>query len=181
MSEAALGVAMWRARITRVPSVVTKTIVIGEREKEEAEARHRAEIGHYQTVVRDQGTIISQLRERIQSLQAEINTRPNCSVLLGEIPTIGAILAAVSEYFRIPVDLLVGQYRHRKATLPRQVAMYLATRYAMKSTGQIGRVIGGRDHSTVFHGHQKIERLRKSDPALDQQLSDLEARLGRGR
>src|SRR5262249_32151007 len=55
----------------------------------------------------------------------------------------------------------------------RQVAMYLAKHVGGWSTTRIGRFYNGRDHSTVCHALQRIERLRDSAPDIDGLLSTL--------
>jgi hypothetical protein len=56
--------------------------------------------------------------------------------------------------------------------------MYLAARVGRWSTTIIGRFYGGRDHSTVCYGIQRIESLSESDPEVDALLADLRRRLG---
>ncbi len=64
------------------------------------------------------------------------------------------------------------------ACFNRQIAMYLAARVGRWSTTIIGRFYGGRDHSTVCYGIQRIESLSESDPEVDALLADLRRRLG---
>ena len=59
-----------------------------------------------------------------------------------------------------------------------QIAMYLAARVGRWSTTIIGRFYGGRDHSTVCYGIQRVESLSESDPEVDALLTDLRRRLG---
>lgn len=63
------------------------------------------------------------------------------------------------------------------ACFNRQVAMYLASHVGRWSTKIIGRFYGGRDHSTVCYGIQKVEALRESNPDFDALLSELEYEL----
>jgi hypothetical protein len=51
--------------------------------------------------------------------------------------------------------------------------MYLAARVGRWSTTVIGRFYGGRDHSTVCYGIQRVESLKESDPEVDGLLADL--------
>ena len=87
------------------------------------------------------------------------------------------ILNTVAEYYRIPVDDLKGKQRDKHIVLPRQVAMYLMRQETEASLLEIGQSLGGRDHSTVLHGCEKITReinentaLRKEVLAIRQQL-----------
>ncbi|HEX8983639.1 MAG TPA: chromosomal replication initiator protein DnaA [Ktedonobacterales bacterium] len=87
------------------------------------------------------------------------------------------ILNTVAEYYRIPVDDLKGKQRDKHIVMPRQVAMYLMRQETEASLLEIGQSLGGRDHSTVLHGCDKITReidenttLRKEVLAIRQQL-----------
>ena len=71
-----------------------------------------------------------------------------------------------------------GLGNSQPACFNRQVAMFLAARVGRWSTTAIGRFYGGRDHSTVCYGIQRIESLSESDPEVDALLADLSRRLG---
>ncbi len=59
---------------------------------------------------------------------------------------------------------LKARKRTRKVAEARQLAMYLMRHHAGASFPSIGEFLGGRDHSTVVHGCQAVERRRQSDP-----------------
>src|SRR5215469_7713909 len=59
----------------------------------------------------------------------------------------------------------------------RQVSMYLAKRVGRWSLSQIGRFYNGRHHTTVLHAIEKIERLRRTDEAVDALVDVLTAAL----
>jgi chromosomal replication initiator protein len=64
----------------------------------------------------------------------------------------------------VTVDELLGQNRSSKIAEPRQLAMYLLREFNEISLPQIGEILGGRDHTTVMHGINKIrenEKLKK--------------------
>jgi chromosomal replication initiator protein len=77
-----------------------------------------------------------------------------------------AVLEAVSSYFRIERDELKGQRRDKKTALARQVAMYLLREEANLGLAAIGRVLGGKDHSTVLHGCETIKSKINVDAGL---------------
>ena len=78
------------------------------------------------------------------------------------------ILAAVSERFGVRADSLVGKRRSQAIALPRQVAMYLMRHLTELSLVEIGRVFGGRDHSTVIHACKQVaERIAGDDVFRD--------------
>lgn len=79
-------------------------------------------------------------------------------------PMIRAILALVSEEYGIPVVDILSRRRSAPVIIPRQIVMYLARCLTFRSLPEIGRMIGGRDHTTVFHAIKRInERMEKSE------------------
>ena len=68
------------------------------------------------------------------------------------------IAETVARYYGIPLEQLKGKARDRQVVLPRQIAMYLMREETEAPLLRIGEVLGGRDHSTVLHGCEKIER-----------------------
>ena len=77
-----------------------------------------------------------------------------------------AILEAVANYFSVDTDLLKGPRGKKDVSLARQIAMYLLREEAKLGPTAIGRVLGGKDHSTVFKNCAKIARLINNDPHL---------------
>ncbi|MBX6343019.1 MAG: chromosomal replication initiator protein DnaA, partial [Thermomicrobiaceae bacterium] len=73
------------------------------------------------------------------------------------------IIDAVTRYYRISKKDIVGPGRRRDLVVPRQVAMYLMREETGTSLVEIGQCLGGRDHSTVLHGIEKVERTVESD------------------
>lgn len=93
---------------------------------------------------------------------------------LNRRPTVEAIQVATSIEYRIPVDELRGPSLLRAYARPRQVAMYLCRRLTKKSTPEIGRRFGGRDHSTIIHGCDNVHRLLRNDGDLREIVTRLE-------
>lgn len=73
---------------------------------------------------------------------------------------------------------VVSMKREASICRPRQVVMWLGRNVLKRTLPEIGRALGGRDHTTVISGVRKIDCLRESDPVLQQQLDDLAAALG---
>ena len=67
------------------------------------------------------------------------------------------IQVRVAEYFQVDLGDIKGVRRQRSVLYPRQVAMFLCRRLTEASLPEIGRVFGGRDHTTVMHAVEKIE------------------------
>ena len=76
------------------------------------------------------------------------------------------ILTEVANYFEIQVDDLLSRSRRRKFSLPRQVAMYLLIHEIGLAPTHVGRILGGRDHSTVIHGAGKVNGDMNEDISL---------------
>jgi chromosomal replication initiator protein len=81
------------------------------------------------------------------------------------------IAAAVSEYYGVELDLLKGQKRDRAIVTPRQIAMYLMRNETDVSLLRIGQELGGRDHSTVLHACEKIDRETQENEELRRELA----------
>jgi len=66
------------------------------------------------------------------------------------------IFEQVAIFYALSVRDLMAKNRTKKVALARQVAMYLLIHELELSPTQVGRLLGGRDHSTVIHGAGKI-------------------------
>ena len=66
-----------------------------------------------------------------------------------------------------------GPSRSREAVNARQAAMYLVRRMTNLSTPDIGREFGKRDHTTVLHSLEQIEKKMKSDPVFNQTIKEI--------
>jgi chromosomal replication initiator protein len=70
----------------------------------------------------------------------------------------GEIVAAVARHFSVSEPSLMGKSRERAIVWARQVAMYLLRQETPASLFQIGQQLGGRDHTTVLHGCQRVDQ-----------------------
>jgi len=87
------------------------------------------------------------------------------------------VLQAVCGYFRVSLAELVGPGRRRDVVVPRQIAMYLLRDELGLSLVEIGQRLGGRDHTTVLHGIEKIEQQLRQDEQLRGDILAVRARL----
>lgn len=71
-------------------------------------------------------------------------------------PTILSVIAAASQVYGIPADVLKSAVRVRKVAWPRQVAMVAVRNHCGTSYPSIGRAFGGRDHSTVKNAMKRV-------------------------
>lgn len=70
--------------------------------------------------------------------------------------TAKAVLEGVCRYYHIEIERMQSKHRDRETAWPRQVAMYLMREETDASLLQIGTALGGRDHSTIMHGCEKV-------------------------
>jgi chromosomal replication initiator protein len=94
--------------------------------------------------------------------------------------TAEAIRQRVAKEWGVPVDGLVSKRRTRELTVPRQVAMYLIRELLGLSLIEIGRLFGGRDHSTVIHSINKVEEELREDAELQAHVTAVRNGLGHG-
>ena len=87
-----------------------------------------------------------------QALQHIYDTKPPVVITR----TVDQILECVCRYYEISPEMLRGKQRDRDIVWPRQVAMYLMREETGASLFQIGAVLGGRDHTTIMHGWEKV-------------------------
>jgi chromosomal replication initiator protein len=87
------------------------------------------------------------------------------------------VLEATASYHQLSLDDLLGKNRSKKVVHARQIAMYLAREETNATLPQIGEALGGRNHSTVLHGYQKIADSVAEDDALRHELSAIRSQL----
>ena len=90
------------------------------------------------------------------------------------------IRKVVAEYYDITVKDIMGRKRTRTIARPRQIAMALSRELTGDSYPDIGQSFGGRDHTTVMHGCDKVAELRAADPAFDKDYKALAMMLQAG-
>jgi chromosomal replication initiator protein len=95
--------------------------------------------------------------------------------------TMEHILSQVASHFGLRVDDLIGPRRPRAIARPRQIAMFLARELTDMSLPRIGQALGGRDHTTVMHGCDKIGALFEKDEEIRRHVLDLKTQLASGR
>jgi chromosomal replication initiator protein len=84
------------------------------------------------------------------------------------------ILDAVCRYYRVDPRAIRSKARDKEIVVPRQVAMYLMRQKTQASLVEIGRELGGRDHSTVLHGCERIQAEAQADIQLRRDLDAIE-------
>lgn len=88
--------------------------------------------------------------------------------------TIDDILDKVCNHFNVSASEVNSKSRKRDLVLARQVSMYLAQKYTKMPTSRIGKLIGGRDHSTVIHSCSQVEERLKIDKSFGNEITSIE-------
>lgn len=87
------------------------------------------------------------------------------------------IFEVTANFHQLALDDLLGKHRNKDVSTARHVAIYLAREEIQATLPEIGRALGGRTHSTILNGYNKVaERLAK-DPVFRQDISDLRKQL----
>ena len=97
---------------------------------------------------------------------------------ISEKNDIHRIQKIVSEYFQISVEDIRSKKRSSNISFPRQIAMYLCRTMTSESFPKIGTEFGGKDHSTVMHSVEKIEKEIKVNKDLSNIIEKLKKDIG---
>jgi len=98
----------------------------------------------------------------------------------GERPTLDDVLDAVAAELGVSRAELVARDRRPAVASARQLAMYLGRELTEASLPQIGRALGGRNHTTVLHALRRVERQLDRDEAVRGAVDRLRRRLCAG-
>ncbi len=91
--------------------------------------------------------------------------------------TADQIIEEVAHHFDVGLPALQGRGRSRAIARPRQIAMYLIREETGASLPQIGALLGGRDHTTILYGCERIADLIEKDVGLRREVVTLRQRL----
>ncbi len=97
------------------------------------------------------------------------------SVKIDDEPlTLDEIIDKVCSHFNVTVNAVNSRSRKQEIVLARQVSMYLAQKHTKMPASRIGKLVGGRDHSTVLHSCSQIEKRLQVDKSFTAELSTIE-------
>jgi chromosomal replication initiator protein len=88
----------------------------------------------------------------------------------GSAPSINRVQEVVARRWGVTPEGLRSKARTKTLTVPRQVAMYLARNMLQMQLVEIGQAFGGRDHSTVIHSVDKVERQMMRDRTFKERV-----------
>ena len=87
------------------------------------------------------------------------------------------IIDIVSEHYSISIQDLKSGKRNSNVAIPRQIAMYLCREMTDVPLKAIGSILGGRDHSTISHGIEKVADEIKTDEALSNTIDIIKKKI----
>jgi len=106
------------------------------------------------------------LAERVLKRAVKIDDKPL---------TVDDILDTVCNHYNVSATAVNSRSRKRDLVVARQVSMYLAQKYTKMPASRIGKLVGGRDHSTVIHSCSQVEMRLKVDRLFQDELTSIES------
>lgn len=89
------------------------------------------------------------------------------------VPSPKVIISYICSYYNIDEETLRGQSRSRDVVAARQLAMYLIRRMHATSLDGIGKEFGNRDHSTILHSLDKVEKQMQTDSKFAERVKEI--------
>jgi chromosomal replication initiator protein len=102
-------------------------------------------------------------------LKAVLRTTPPVKTFIAPQDIINSVCRA----YQITSEQICSSKRTQEIVFPRQIAAYFLRRISQASLNQIGKLLGGKDHSTILHGLEKIEKRLTGDQILKNQLESI--------
>ena len=106
-----------------------------------------------------------QLAQRVIKRSVKVNDSPL---------TVDEIIESVCQHYNVTPANISSRSRKKDYVMARQVAVYLAQKYTKMPASRIGRLVGGRDHSTVIYSCNQVERRLKIDQKFSSELTSIE-------
>ncbi len=130
-----------------------------------------AELEHTTPTVRHVASILKKLRKAIPF---EMNAEQD----LSRARTSQDVVQIVAEYYKVAAAEIFGEARKSEIMKPRQVAMYLIRTGLNFPYEKIGADFGGKNHTTVMHSCEKVEKALKKDQALIKDINSIKKDMG---
>jgi chromosomal replication initiator protein len=87
------------------------------------------------------------------------------------------VIEKTADFYDIGIDELTGSKRDKEIVLPRQIAMYIMREELHLSYPKIAKEVGRKDHTTIMHGVEKIEKEIDSNERLRQEINLIKERI----
>lgn len=117
--------------------------------------------------------VLSQIKHEPISLELAQEALQGMNTTVANTLDIDLIQKRVASYYKIDQNDIIGRKRTKNIVVPRQIAMYLSRELTDNSLPQIGKEFGGKDHTTVLHAIDKIEKKLTTDPTLKDDIQHL--------
>jgi len=101
------------------------------------------------------------------------NRQSDAAARTARRPPLQKILSLVARYYRLPQAQLKSGSRRKSIVFARSMVIYLGREVAAATYDQLGRLLGGRDHTTIIHNYRKIDRDRSRDPVIQEAIDEL--------
>jgi chromosomal replication initiator protein len=120
---------------------------------------------------------IAEIMRKLNKDPHEVEESVGFTLTPKRVATFQDLLEAVSRYYSVSVQEMLGNSRVREILVPRQIVMHLAKKYLRMTYVRIGEIFGGKDHTTVMNAVEKIEEKLQNDPQLLREVRSLEKEL----
>ena len=87
------------------------------------------------------------------------------------------VFSTICGYFDISVKELTGPKRQKGLVLPRHIVMYLLCEELRMTVEKTGQILGGRDHTTIMHGRDRVKQLLSTDKETQRMFSEIKQKL----
>jgi len=172
----------------QAPEIETRVAII-EKKADENNISISTDVAHYiasvvDSNVRELEGVLTRISAYASLTHREIEIKLAREVLINILDsvkrkevTVDEILKKVSAKCGIKLADIKSQKKNKDLIIPRQVAMFLSRKLTDKSFPDIGAKIGGRDHSTIIYGNNKIKQLIKKDLKINKLIEEIEESL----
>ncbi|RTZ60350.1 MAG: chromosomal replication initiator protein DnaA [Gammaproteobacteria bacterium] len=90
------------------------------------------------------------------------------------------VVKEVSTFYGVSKNKLLKKTRNRKISLIRQIAMYLTRQVCGLPLAKVGEIFGVSDHTSVLYAIKKIEKLKRENPQIGEEIEFLKTKLLEG-
>lgn len=87
------------------------------------------------------------------------------------------VLSKICDFFNTTLKDLTGPRRQKELVLPRHFAMYILSEELSMTVEAIGKLLGGRDHTTVMHGRDRVKELVLRDRDVQRRMIELRSKI----
>ncbi len=120
---------------------------------------------------------VCELNNDQPSLELAVKVLEDLIVSKGKSLSVDKIIKTVGEFFKIESKEILSAKRNKEVVFPRQIVMYLLRHEMSLSFPKIGKELNKKDHTTIMHGVEKIEKEITSNTDLQKELMVIKEKL----